>query len=100
MCDHFREAVPEHGRIGADVIRELADRAEPGLMSMAGPRFFGFVLGGSDPVGVAADWLVSAWGQNTGYHTPTPSTAAIKQVAAKWLTEILGMAAETGGVAS
>jgi len=94
MCDHFREAVPEHGRIGAEVIKELADRAEPGLMSMAGPRFFGWVLGGSDPVGVAADWLVSAWGQNTGYHTPTPSTAAIEQVAAGWLTEILELPPE------
>jgi glutamate/tyrosine decarboxylase-like PLP-dependent enzyme len=95
MCDHFREPVPEDGRSGSDVIRELAERADPGLMSMAGPRFFGWVLGGSDPVGVAADWLVSAWGQNTGYHTPTPSTSAIEQVAAGWLTDILGLPAET-----
>jgi glutamate/tyrosine decarboxylase-like PLP-dependent enzyme len=89
MCDHFREPIPEDGRSGTDVIKELAERADPGLMSMAGPRFFGWVLGGSDPVGVAADWLVSAWGQNAGYHTPTPSAAAIEQVAAVWLTEIL-----------
>jgi glutamate/tyrosine decarboxylase-like PLP-dependent enzyme len=95
MCDHFREAVPEHGQAGDEVIRELAARADPGLTSMAGPRFFGWVLGGSDSVGVAADWLVSAWGQNTGYHTPTPSTAAIEQVTAGWLTEILGLPAET-----
>src|SRR5687768_16336145 len=94
MCDHFREPVPEDGRSGSDVIRELAERADPGLMSMAGPRFFGWVLGGSDPVGVAADWLVSAWGQNTGYHTPTPSTAAIEQVTAGWLIEILGLPEE------
>jgi glutamate/tyrosine decarboxylase-like PLP-dependent enzyme len=95
MCEHFREAVPEEGQGGSDVIRELAERADPGLMSMAGPRFFGWVLGGSDPVGVAADWLVSAWGQNTGYHTPTPSTSAIEQVAAGWLTDILGLPAES-----
>lgn len=91
MCDHFREPIPEEGQSGIDVIKQLAERADPGLMSMAGPRFFGWVLGGSDPVGVAADWLVSAWGQNTGYHTPTPSAAAIEQVAAGWLTEILGV---------
>lgn len=95
MCDHFREPVPEDGQSGGDVIRELAERAAPGLMSMAGPRFFGWVLGGSDPVGVAADWLVSAWGQNAGYHTPTPSASAIEQVAAGWLTDILGLPAET-----
>jgi glutamate/tyrosine decarboxylase-like PLP-dependent enzyme len=94
MCDHFREPAPEEGRSGIDVINELAERADPGLMSMAGPRFFGWVLGGSDPVGVAADWLVSAWGQNAGYHTPTPSAAAIEQIAAGWLTEILGLPPE------
>jgi glutamate/tyrosine decarboxylase-like PLP-dependent enzyme len=94
MCDHFREPAPEEGRSGTDVINELAERADPGLMSMAGPRFFGWVLGGSDPVGVAADWLVSAWGQNAGYHTPTPSAAAIEQIAAGWLTEILGLPPE------
>ncbi len=95
MCAHFRELIPETGRSSVDVIRELANRADPGLMSMAGPRFFGWVLGGSDPVGVAADWLVSAWGQNSGNHTPTPSTAAIEQTAAGWLTELLGLPSET-----
>jgi glutamate/tyrosine decarboxylase-like PLP-dependent enzyme len=94
MCEHFREPVPEEGRSGIDVIKELAERADPGLMSMAGPRFFGWVLGGSDPVGVAADWLVSAWGQNSGYHTPTPSTSAIEQIAAGWLANILGLPPE------
>ena len=94
MSEHFREPVPENARIGIEVIQELAKRAGPGLMSMAGPRFFGWVLGGSDPVGGAADWLVSAWGQNTGYHTPTPSAAAIEQAAAGWLTEILGLPSE------
>jgi glutamate/tyrosine decarboxylase-like PLP-dependent enzyme len=94
MCDHFREPVPEDGRSGIDVIEELAERADAGLMSMAGPRFFGWVLGGSDPVGVAADWLVSAWGQNAGYHTPTPSAAAIEQTAAGWLTDLLGLPQE------
>ncbi len=65
------------------MIDELAGIAEPGLMAMPGPRFFGWVLGGSHPAGVAADWLTSAWGQNTGYHTPTPATAALEEVAAR-----------------
>jgi glutamate/tyrosine decarboxylase-like PLP-dependent enzyme len=90
----FHEPVPEEERSAIDVIGELAERADPGLMSMAGPRFFGWALGGSHPVGVAADWLVSAWGQNAGYHTPTPSAAAIEQAAAGWLTEILGLPPE------
>ena len=39
---------------------------------MTGPRFFGWVIGGSHPVGVAADWLTSAWGQNAGNHHAAP----------------------------
>jgi hypothetical protein len=94
MRDHFRESTPEQPSSGLSVIRQLVGRADSGLASMAGPRFFGGVLGGSDPVGAAADWLVSAWGQNTGYHTPTPSTAAIEEVTADWLLDLLGLPAE------
>ncbi len=77
------------------MIDELAGIAEPGLMAMPGPRFFGWVLGGSHPAGVAADWLTSAWGQNTGYHTPTPATAALEEVAARWLLDILNLPKES-----
>jgi glutamate/tyrosine decarboxylase-like PLP-dependent enzyme len=91
----LREALmaplPEDGMAAADVVDELAGIAEPGLMAMPGPRFFGWVLGASHPAGVAADWLTSAWGQNTGYHTPTPATAALEDVAASWLLEVLDL---------
>ncbi len=83
--------LPEDGMPAADVVDELAGIAEPGLMAMPGPRFFGWVLGASHPAGVAADWLTSAWGQNTGYHTPTPATSALEEVAASWLLEVLDL---------
>jgi len=83
--------LPEDGMPAADVVDELAGIAEPGLMAMPGPRFFGWVLGASHPAGVAADWLTSAWGQNTGYHTPTPATAALEEVAASWLLELIDL---------
>ncbi len=83
--------LPEDGMAAADVIDELAGIAEPGLMAMPGPRFFGWVLGASHPAGVAADWLTSAWGQNTGYHTPTPATSALEEVAASWLLDVLDL---------
>ncbi len=91
MRERVAEPLPEKGMDASAMIDALAQIAEPGLLSMVGPRFFGWVIGASHPAGVAADWLVSAWGQNTGYHTPTPATAAIEELAERWLVEILDL---------
>lgn len=85
---------PEEGLAGEAVIAELAAFAEPGLSVMTGPRFFGWVLGASHIVGVAADWLTGAWGQNAGNHHASPSAAAAEEVAARWLLDILGLPSE------
>src|SRR5688572_23745059 len=66
MREAFSAPVPETGSDAAELIDQLVRDAEPGLNAMTGPRFFGWVIGASHPVGVAADWLTSAWGQNTG----------------------------------
>jgi glutamate/tyrosine decarboxylase-like PLP-dependent enzyme len=87
----FDAPTPETGQDGMAVIEELVAKASPGLSAMAGPRFFGWVIGASHPVGVAADFLTSAWGQNAGAHTPTPAAAAAEEVAAKWLLDLLGL---------
>ncbi len=94
MLDAFAEALPEDGSDGRAVIRQLAETGEPGLMQMGHPRFFGWVLGASHPTGIAADWLASAWGQNSGYHTPTPTTAAVEAIAANWILELLDLPRE------
>jgi glutamate/tyrosine decarboxylase-like PLP-dependent enzyme len=72
-----------------DVIRELDELGSPATMAMAGPRFFGFVIGGSLPVALAANWLASAWDQNTGLYNSTPGTAHLEQVALAWLLDVL-----------
>lgn len=87
----FDGPTPEAGEDGARVIAALADAAEPGLTAMAGPRFFAFVIGGSDETGVAADWLTSAWGQNAGLYAATPSAAIAEKVVSRWLLDILGL---------
>lgn len=67
---HFWLApTPEQGTDATRVIDELASLAGPGLHASTGPRFYGWVIGASHPVGVAADWLTSAWGQKAGNHT-------------------------------
>ncbi|MBN9309915.1 aminotransferase class V-fold PLP-dependent enzyme [Devosia sp.] len=83
--------LPETGSAPEAVLEELVRLSTPGLMPMAGPRFFGFVIGASHPSGVAADWMVTAWGQNAGYHTPTPAAAAMEEIAEGWLVDILDL---------
>ena len=95
MRQVFAEALPEQGRDGFSVIEELAEMAEPGLAAMTGPRFFGWVMGASHPVGIAADWLTSAWGQNCGGHTVTPAAAACEEAAARWLLDLLDLPRES-----
>ncbi|MCL6284943.1 pyridoxal-dependent decarboxylase [Ruegeria sp. 2012CJ41-6] len=94
MLAHYDTPLPETGDSGAAVIRDLAETATQGLMPMAHPRFFGWVLGGSAPVGVAADWLVSAWGQNAAFHTSSPTVSALEHVAERWLLDILDLPRE------
>lgn len=91
MVDRFAAPVPEAGADPQAIIEDLVRLADGGLMPITGPRFFGWVMGSSHPAGVAADFLVSAWGQNTGYHSPTPATAAIEAIAERWLLELLDL---------
>jgi glutamate/tyrosine decarboxylase-like PLP-dependent enzyme len=95
MREAFSAPLPERGEEGLAVIEELAALAGPGLSVMTGPRFFGWVMGASHPVGVAADWLTSAWGQNCGGHTVTPAAAACEEAAANWLLELLDLPRES-----
>ena len=60
-------------------------------------RFFGFVLGGSLPVALAANWLAGAWDQNTGLFTPTPATSQLEQVALNWLLDLFKLPPDCGG---
>jgi glutamate/tyrosine decarboxylase-like PLP-dependent enzyme len=74
------------------VIRRMADAIEAGgLMGMDSGRFFGFVIGGSVPAALAADWLVSAWDQNTGLFAATPATAIVEEIAGRWIIDLLGL---------
>jgi glutamate/tyrosine decarboxylase-like PLP-dependent enzyme len=95
MCARISAPLPEAGAPIEQVISELIALAEPGLAAMTGPRFFGWVIGGSAPAGVAADWLTGAWGQNTGNAYATPASAAFEEISARWLLELLDLPRES-----
>jgi glutamate/tyrosine decarboxylase-like PLP-dependent enzyme len=73
------------------VLRELDEVCSPATIGIAGPRFYGFVIGGSLPVALAANWLAGAWDQNTGLYNITPATAMLEQVTLKWMLDLLGL---------
>lgn len=93
LLSAFGGPLPERGADPAAVIDELALTSEPGLMAMPSGRFFGWVIGGALPAALGADWLVSAWDQNTGLRYATPAVVAAEEVAAGWLLELLGLPA-------
>jgi len=95
--DTFDGALPEMPDDPHKVIDLLDRYGSPATMAMAGPRFFGFVIGGSLPVALAADWLAAAWDQNTGYYNITPATARLEQTALRWLLELFELPRDAGG---
>lgn len=80
---------PESGKDPIEVLDELAAAVEPGLTGVTSGRFFGWVIGGSHPVGRAADWLTSTWAQNAVMNQVTPAASAIEEVVGNWLKTIL-----------
>jgi len=93
----FDEPFPAQSLAAADTLRLLDEVGSPATMAMAGRRFFGFVIGGSLPVTLAANWLAGAWDQNSALFRATPGTAYVEQVALRWLLEALGLPAGCSG---
>ena len=98
-ADHLRRrlggplpAGPTDPRV---VIDDLVEGVDPGLIAISGPRYYGFVMGGSVPASLAADWLTSAWDQNVGLYLATPAASVVEEVVADWLLELLGLPAGT-----
>ena len=95
MYELFDRAVPDRPADPAEVVEELAAVGEHGVMAIGSGRWYGFVAGGAVPSSLAADWLVSAWDQNTGLAEPTPATSALEAVTGRWVLELLGLPSDS-----
>jgi glutamate/tyrosine decarboxylase-like PLP-dependent enzyme len=74
-----------------EVVAELDARLSAATVASAGPRFFGFVHGGSLPAALAANWLAGAWDQNAFSRASSPAAVWIEAMAAAWLLDVLGL---------
>lgn len=92
----FDEPLPAGPTDPAEVLRLLDEAGSPTTVATAGGRYFGFVIGGSLPATVAANWLAGAWDQNAGAHALAPSCARLEEVASGWLLDVLGLPAGSG----
>jgi glutamate/tyrosine decarboxylase-like PLP-dependent enzyme len=81
--------VPETGMDDEAVVDELVRDTAGGLMGSASGRFFGWVIGGTLPVALAADWLTSAWDQNAASNVAAPAEAVVEEICGEWMKDLL-----------
>ena len=96
LRDALGGPLPQGGSDPVAVLNDLAARADAGIVASAGPRYFGFVTGGAVPVTVAADWIGSAWDQNSALYAQSPAAAVIEDVVSGWILELLDLPRTAG----
>jgi glutamate/tyrosine decarboxylase-like PLP-dependent enzyme len=85
----------QQGEGAQSVLDLLASQGARGAIASGSPRYFGFVIGGTYPVALAADWLAATWDQNAGIYATSPVSAVVEEVAADWLLELFGLPRES-----
>jgi glutamate/tyrosine decarboxylase-like PLP-dependent enzyme len=88
--------LPNDGQDPNALIALLDEAGSPATVASTGGRYFGFVTGGALPATVAANWLATAWDQNSGLFAQSPVASRIEEIAASWLLEIFGFPASSG----
>jgi len=91
------ERLPESSSDAAETLALLDRIVSPATLASAGPRFFGFVIGGSLPGALAANWLAGAWDQNAGLYRTMPGVSHLEVVALRWLVDLFDLPAGSGG---
>jgi glutamate/tyrosine decarboxylase-like PLP-dependent enzyme len=90
------ESFPESGIDAAATLALLDEIGSPATTATAGGRFFGYIIGGTFPAALAANWLAAAWDQDAGMASICPINATLEEVARRWLLDLLHLPAESG----
>jgi len=80
----------------AQVLALLDDIGSPATVATTGGRYFGFVVGGTLPAALAANWLAGAWDQNAGLYVMSPVAAKIEEIVLAWILDLLGLPSSCG----
>lgn len=91
LRNRLNRPLPDEGIDPEQVIDALVKDVEGGLLGSAGGRFYAWVIGGSLPSALAADWMASAWDQNAALYACAPAAAITEEVVGDWLKQLLGI---------
>lgn len=95
--DRFVEPLQRDSVAPEAVLAMLDEFGSPATVANAGPRYFGYVVGGALPASVAANWLATAWDQNVHHWAGSPVGTRLEEVALGWITGLAGLPPGTGG---
>ena len=89
--------LPDGGTEEKQIIALLDRFGSPATVASGGGRYFGFVCGGALPAARAAAVLAAAWDQNAAMQILSPVATHLEEVSLRWVVDVLGLPAETGG---
>jgi glutamate/tyrosine decarboxylase-like PLP-dependent enzyme len=89
LLERLDVGVRDAGLPADQVVRELAEAVRGGIMGSASGRFFAWVIGGTQPAALAADWMTAAWDNNAGLYACSPAASVVEEIAGRWLKDIL-----------
>lgn len=87
--------LPENGEDFTTALEKLSSGAKKGLIGNRNPRYFGYVLAGTTPTALAADWLTSIWNQNAQVFNSSPAASIFEEIVASWLLDLLSLPADS-----
>lgn len=88
--------LPEGPSDPAETLALLDDIGSPATVATTGGRYFGFVIGGTLPAALAANWLAGAWDQNAAMQVMSPVSAKLEEIVAAWMLDLLGLPRGSG----